>query len=50
MSHNSEQEEVDKYWPKNHALKYYRAMLEGLLTRVERVRMKIIELERKENG
>jgi ribosomal protein S12 methylthiotransferase accessory factor YcaO len=47
MNSNFEQGEVDRYWPKNHALEYYKAILEGLLERIERVRMKIIELERK---
>jgi hypothetical protein len=45
MNHNFEQEDVDKYWPKNHALEYYKMILEGLLLRTERVRMKIKELE-----
>lgn len=45
MNINFDQEEVDKFWPKNHALMYYKQMLEGLLIRVERVKEKIEKLE-----
>ena len=45
MNQFSQQDEVDKYWPKNHALEYYKKMLAVLLARVERVKAKIEQLE-----
>lgn len=39
--------EVDSYYPPQHALAYYKFLLENLLKRVESVRAKITELEKK---
>lgn len=45
MNENFISEEVDKFWPNKHALKYYKEILAGLLVRVEDVKEKIEKLE-----
>lgn len=45
MNINSISEEVDKFWPKNLALEYYKKMLAGLLMRVDIIKEKIMKLE-----
>lgn len=45
LTQNSVQEEIDKYWPKNSALDYYKKMLQGLLERAESIKVKIERLE-----
>lgn len=45
---DSGDKEVDYYYPKDHALIYYKKMLEGLLARVDLVREKIAVLEGRE--
>lgn len=42
---NYGESEVDMYWPKAHALKYYQRILSNLLERVEFVKAKIAKLE-----
>lgn len=39
-------DDVTNYWPKNHALEYWKKILVSLESRVESTKLKIAELEK----